>query len=349
MAIQASVARTVARVVQAKLTSQDEEQLARVLEIRPRTFESYLRAMFRFQEETQEGYLAGMEILETALADDPTSALAYAALGQGYMELTHSVMPVMEALTRARAAIEKAAELDPTLAEAQMALGLHQTYVDWDFEAAEASLRRALELNPSLSDAWYHLAWLLELQGDDEEAIAAGEKTVELSPLHSFYTAWLADQYRDAGDFEKATELAEYVIALSPKHPVAWMVLGAIHLEQGRYEEAIAAHQNIAHLPFWAYVLGQTYAWAGQPEKALEIAESYEQESRKEIPLAIIHAALGDVEKAVFWSAQAREKRLPWSLGLFSYFTAGRSLYEDPRIQAEAAKYPTPLVPFPKK
>lgn len=349
MAIQASVARTVARIVQAKLTIQDEDQLARVLEIRPATFESYLRAMFQFQTETQEGYQAGIEILEKALANDPTSALAYAALGQGYSELVHSVMPRMEAMKRARAAVDKAVELDPTLAEAQLALGLFQMYGEWNFEAAEASLKRAMELNPSLSDAWYHWAWLLEMMGDDEVAIAAGEKTVELSPLSSMYVSWLAEQYRDAGDFEKAIELAESVLSLSPKYPVAWFALGNVYLDQGRYEEAIAAHENLAHLPYWAYALGQTYAWAGQPEKALEVAQLYEQESRKDIPLAIIHAALGDVEKTLYWSEQAREKRLPWSLGLFSYFTATRSLLEDPRIRTEAARYPTALVPYPKK
>ena len=348
MAIQASVARTVARIVQARLTAEDEEQLARTLDIRPKTFESYLRAMFQYQKESQEGYQAGIEILEDALANDPTSALAYAALGQGYAELVHSVLPRMEALKRARAAVEKAVELDPTLAEAHMALGVHQLYGEWDFEAAENSFKRALELNPSLADAWYHWAWLMEMMGSDEEAIVAGEKTVELSPLSNFYLAWLADQYRDAGDHQKAIELAESVLALSPKFPVAWVVLGSAHLEQGRYEEAIAAHENLAHLPYWAFVLGQTYAWAGQAEKALEIAAGYEQEAGNEIPMAIIYAALGDVEKALYWSVQAREKRLPWALGLFSYFTGTRSLHEDPRIQAEAARYPTPMVPFPK-
>ncbi len=348
MAIQASVARTVARIVQVKLTAQDEDQLARVLMIRPETFESYLRAMFQYQKETQEGYQKGIEILEEALANDPTSALAYAALGQGYSELVHSVLPRMEAIKRAQAAAEKAVELDPTLAEAHLALGMVQMYGEWNFEAAENSLKRALELNPSLADAWFHWAWWLEMMGDDEEAIAAGEKTVELSPLSSFYLSWLADQYRDAGDYEKAIELAEYVIALSPRFPIAWLALGNVYLDQGRYEEAIAAHENLAHLPFWAFALGQTYAWAGQPEKALEVAQGYEQESRKEIPLAIIYAALGDVEKTLYWSAQAREKKLPWSLGMFSYFTAPRSLHEDPRIQAEAARYPIPLVPYPK-
>ena len=349
MAIQASVARTVARVVQARLTSQDEDQLARVLDIRPDTFEAYLRAMFQYQKETQEGYQEGIRILEEALANDPTSALAYAALSQGYSELVHSVLPVMEAMKRARTAVEKAVELDPTLAEAHLALGMKQFYGDFDFEAAERSLRKAIDLNPSLSDAWYQLAWLLEMSGSDDEAIAAGERTIELSPLSSFYVAWLAEQYRDAGHYEKALELAESVLALSPRYPVAWYALGNVHLEQGRYEEAIAAHTEISQQPFWAFALAQTYAWAGETVKALEVAESYEPVPANAIPLTIIYAALGDVEKTIAWSSQAREQKLSWSIGLFSWFTAPRSLHEDPRIQDEAAQYPTPLVPYPKR
>jgi TolB-like protein/Tfp pilus assembly protein PilF len=348
MAIQASVARTVARIVQARLTAQDEDQIARILAIRPATFESYLRAMFQFQKETQEGYQAGIEILEAALADDPTSALAYAALGQGYAELVHSILPRMEAMKRARAAVEKAVELDPTLAEAQMALGLHQMYGEWDLDAAKTSFKRAMDLNPSLADAWYHWAWWLELTGDDEEAIAAGQKTVELSPLSDFYVSWLADQYRDAGDYEKAIELAESVIGLSPRYPVAWYALGNTYREQGRFDEAIAAHEHLADRPLWAFALGQTYAWAGQPEKALEIAREYEREPSKGIALAIIYAALGDVEQTLYQTEQAREKKLPWAIGFFSYFTATRSLLADPRIRAQAERFPAPRVPYPK-
>lgn len=349
MAIQASVARTVARVIQARLTAQDEEQLARSLEIRPATFESYLRAMFQYRKETQEGYQKGIEILEEALANDPTSALAYAALGQGYAELGHSVLPVKEAQRRAKAAVHKAVELDPTLAEAHMALGLYEMYGEFDFAAARISLERAIELNPSLADAWYHLAWWLEMMGDDEEAIAAGERTVELSPLSSFYISWLAEQYRDARDYDKAIELAESVLSLNPNYPVAWFALGNAYLEQGRFEEAIEAHQKISRWPFWAFALGQTYAWAGQPEKALEIAQGYEHKPGNAIPLTIIYAALGDVEQTVYWMEQARAERMPWVMAMPGYFTAVRSLHEDPRIQAEAEKLGMPLIPFPKQ
>jgi tetratricopeptide (TPR) repeat protein len=337
----------VARIVQAKLTSQDEEQLARIVKIRPETFESYLRAMYQYQKETQEGYQKGIEILEEALENDPTSALAFAALGQGYSELVHSPLPVMEAMKRARAAVEKAVELDPTLAEAHLALAMEQLYGDFDFEASEKSLKKAIELNPSLADAWFHWAWWLEMQGNDDEAIEAGLKTVELSPLSSYYAAWLAEQYRDAGDYGKAIELAESVLALSPTFQLAWYALGNAYLDQGRYDEAIAAHEELSD-PFWAFALAQTLAWAGQPEKALEVAQKYEHEPENAIPLTFIYAALGDVEKTVYWAGIAREQGLPWAVAFFSWFTAPRSLYKDPRIQQEAALYPTPLVPYPK-
>ena len=348
LGLQADVARSVALAVQVKLTSQDEQQLARSLDIRPDTWESYLKAMFQFRKETLRGREAGIAILEEALENDPTSALAYAGLAQGWSELGHSFFPVRGAYPRAKAAADRAIAIDDTLAEAHLAVGMYKAYYEYDWAGAEASLRRAIELNPSLVDAWYHLAWLLELFERDEEAIEYGEKAVELDPLSPIWSAWLADQYRDAGDYDRALELAQSVVALNPQYPVARYALGNVYLELGRYEEAIEAHSILEQRPFWAFALAQTYAWAGQPEKALEIAKGYEPLPQNGIPLTIIYAALGDVEQTIYWSRQAWENRLPWSVAFFSYFTAPRSLYEDPRIQAEATRYPTPLVPYPK-
>jgi len=348
MAIQASVARSVARAIEATLSVEDEQRLARSQETRPETFEAYLRAMFKFRTETQEGYQEGIEILEEALANDPTSALAHAALGQGYSELLHGALPVAEAMRRARAATEKALELDPTLAEAHLALGLSQLYGERDWKGSEKSFRNATELNPSMADAWYHWAWWLEIAGEDDEAIAAGEKAVELSPLSSFYISWLADQYRDAGDYDKAIELAESVLDLDPEFPVAIYALGNAYLELERYDEAIAAHEKIAHVPRWISALGQSYAWAGQSDKALEIARSYEHIPANAFPLTTIYAALGDADKTVYWMEQMRDEGSPTYVGIFGWSTAPRSLHEDSRIQALAEEAGLPLIPFPK-
>lgn len=348
MAIQASVARSVARAIETTLSPEDEIRLERSLNIRPETFESYLRAMFQFRTETQEGYQAGIDILEEALANDPTSALAHAALGQGYSELLHGAIPAQEAMRRARAATEKALELDPDLAEAHLSLGLFRLYAERDWRGSKENFRRAIELNPSHADAWYHWAWWLEIGGDDDEAIAAGQKAVDLSPLSSYYISWLADQYRDAGDHDKAIELAESVIGLDPEYPIAWYVLGNAYRELERHDEAITAYQHIFHIPRWKPALAQAYAWAGKPEKALEISQGLEPTPGNFLSQAIIHAALGDADQAVYWLEKARDAGLPLYVGVFGWYTATRSLHEDPRIQALAEEADLPLVPYPK-
>jgi len=348
MAIQASMARSVARAIEATLSVEDEQRLARSLTIKPETFEAYLRAMFSFRTETQEGYMEGIEILEEALANDPTSALAHAALGQGYSELLHGAMPMAEATRRARAATEKALELDPTLAEAHLALGLYRLYGEIDWKGSEENFRRAMELNPSMADAWYHWAWWLEIGGVDDEAIAAGEKAVELSPLSSYYISWLADQYRDAGEYDKAIELAESVLDLDPDYPVALYARGNAYLELEHFDEAIATHEKISQSPRWAPALAHSYAWAGQPDKALEIAQSYEHIPGNALALTEIYAALGDADKAVYWIKQLRDTGNPMYVGVFGWYTATRSLHKDPRIQAMAQEAGLPLTPYPK-
>jgi len=347
LALQTDIARAVARAIQVQLTTQDEQSLARSLQIRPATFESYLRAMFQFRKETMRGTRNGIDILEQALEKDPTSALAYAALAQGYSELGHSAFPVKGAYARAKAAADKAMELDDGLAESHLAVGMYKQYYEQDWGAAEHALTRALELNPSLTDAWYHLAWLLELFGRDDEAIAAGERTVELSPLSPFYVSWLAEQYRDAGEYERAIELAETVLGLSPDYPVAWLVLGNALGEQGYFEEAIAAHSHLGGNKFWSWALGYTYAMADQRDKAHEILDGIEHNSGNGFPLAVIYASLGESEDAIYWLNQVAEGQDPWYPWMIGWFPQLRNLHDHPLVIARAEELGIPLQPSP--
>jgi TolB-like protein len=348
MGLQTDVARAVARAVQVNLTAQDERKLARSLDIRPDTFESYLRAMFQFRKETENGYRRGIEILEEALENDPTSALAYAALAQGYGELGHSFYPVRGAYPLAKAAADKAIELDDTLAEAHLSVAMYKLYYEYDWNGAELAFARSLELNPSLSDAWYHLAWQLELFGRHKEAIAAGIKTIELSPLSPFYMAWLGDQYRAAGDYEKAIDMAESVLRLYPEYPVAWFVLGNTYVEQGRFEEAIEAHSHLGDSAFWFWARAYSYARAGQANKAHEILDGIEHKTDNGLPLAIIYASLNEVDEAMYWAEQIREIRIPWYPFLVGWFPQFRGLHDNPKIIAWAEELGVPLQEAPR-
>jgi adenylate cyclase len=343
ISLQADVARAVANAIQVQLTTQDEGQLEQVLSIKPETFEAYLRAMFQFRKENRSAYRRGIEILEEALENDPTSALAYAGLAQGYSELGHSPFPVRGAYERAKAAADKAIELDDSLAEAHLSVAMYKLYYEYDWNGAEVAFKRALELNPSLTDAWYHWAWQLELFNRNEEAIAAGAKTVELSPLSPFYISWLAEQYRNVGDYERALDLAESVLELYPEYPVAWMALGNAYGEQGRFDEAIEAHTRLGDSAFWSWARGYTYALAGDMESVREILAEIEHKADNGLPLTLLYASLGDAEQAIHWMEQVGEVRMPWYPWLLGWFPQFRALNDHPLVIEKAKALGVPL------
>ena len=184
--LQNEVARTIADVIEVRLTPQEEATLAEANPVRPDTYRAYLKGMYQFFQDTPEADRRGIEILEEVVRQDPTSALAHAGLAYGYANIVHSPFPSLleNVHAKAKSAADLALHLDPELAEAHMAVGMYRLMYEWDFEGAERALKRAIELNPSLTLAHYDLAWLYELLGPEreEESLAEGDRTRELNP-----------------------------------------------------------------------------------------------------------------------------------------------------------------------
>ncbi len=338
LALQGELARSIARAVEVRLTPDEEKRLATVRTVNPVSYDDYLKGMFQLHKETRRGYRRGLAILSKAVENNPTSALAYAGLAYGYGKLGHSPFPVDGAYTQARDAALKALELDDTLAEAHLAIGMFYLYYEWNWQDAEDSFVRAVELNPSLVGAHYHYAWLLELLGRTEEALAAGEKTRELGPLSPFYIGWLADQYRQAGKYEKAIEYANMTLELRDKYAVGLLVLGNTFAETGEFDKAIDAHEKLRHSDFWSWAPGYSYALAGRFEDAQKIADALEKEPGNALPLTLINAAIGNDEEMFHWLNIAKESKLPWYPWLVAWFPAAHLYYDDPRMQKLAAE-----------
>ncbi len=337
IALQNEVARTIADVIEVRLTPREEAALARADPVRPDTYRAYLKGMYQFRQETPEADRRGVEILEEVVRQDPTSALAHAGVAYGYAHLGHSPFPG-NAYPKAKSAVDTALQLDPELAQAHLALGMYRVYYEWDLESAERALKRAIELNPSLTEAHYHLAWLYEILGPEreEESLAAGDRTRELDPLSPFMVSWLADQYRDACRYEKALRLAREAIRLDPEHPIGWVTLGGTYAELGEFDEAIDAHGRLAQKPTWSWVKGATYAAAGLEDKAREVAAALEQHPGTEFPLAVIYTRMGDRESALHWIAELEKVRFPWYPALLGWWSGGELIADDPRLMARA-------------
>jgi len=337
ISLQNEVARTIADVIEVRLTPREEVALAKADPVRPDIYREYLKGMYQFRQETPEADRRGVEILEEVVRQDPTRALAHAGLAIGYAWLGHSPFPG-NAYPKAKLAADKALQLDPTLAEAHLALGMYKIYYEWDFESGKRGLKRAVELNPSLTDAHYHLAWLYEVLGPEweEESLVAGERTRELDPLSPFMIAWLADQYRDACRYEQALSLAKEAIRLNPNFPIGWFTLGLTYAELGQFDEAIDAHGHLAGNPDWSWSIATTYAAAGLEDKARVIAADLEQYPGTAFPLASIYVQLGELESALHWIAELEKVRFPWYPALLGWMPGTELIADDPRLKARA-------------
>jgi tetratricopeptide (TPR) repeat protein len=336
--LQNEVARTIANVIEVRLTPREEAALADARPVRPETYRAYLKGMYQLFQETPEADQRGIEILKEVVRQDPSSALAHAGLAYAYANIAHAPPFPAWAQVKSKDAAELALQLDPELAEAHMAVGMYRLMYEWDFEGSERALKRAIELNPSLPLAHYDLAWLYELLGPEweEESLAEGERARELNPLTPNFVGALAWQYADACRYEEALSLAREAIRLDPEHPTGWMSLGLTYAELGQFDEAIDAHERLAGT-VWSFFIGTTYAIAGLEDKARRVAATLEEHPGTEILLAWIYMNLGDRETALHWIAEAETARAGWYPWLLGMFHGSELIADDPRLQARAA------------
>jgi predicted O-linked N-acetylglucosamine transferase (SPINDLY family) len=81
-------------------------------------------------------------------------------------------------------ALNRAVELDPSLASAHALLGGLQRRL-WRFEESQSHFTRALELQPERSAAWFSAANAYWLCGQPQKALAAYRRAVDLAPANA--------------------------------------------------------------------------------------------------------------------------------------------------------------------
>jgi tetratricopeptide (TPR) repeat protein len=82
-----------------------------------------------------------------------------------------------------KAAVDKALQLDPTLAEARTVLA-GVKHADWDWSGAGVEYRHAIELNPNYAHAHHWYSQYLCEQGKFDEGVAEADRAHTLDPLN---------------------------------------------------------------------------------------------------------------------------------------------------------------------
>ena len=142
----------------------------------------YLKGEYDWNKRTVEGLKAAIGFFQQAIDQDPTYALAYAGMADAYMLLSN-VMPPAEAFGKAKAAANRALEIDPRLAEPYATLGYISLHYDWNWKEAETHLKRSSELNANYPTARSLYARYLTIIGQFPDSVREMETAQQFDPL----------------------------------------------------------------------------------------------------------------------------------------------------------------------
>jgi serine/threonine-protein kinase len=341
-AIQSDVAVQIATALEAELSPEERTQLRKEPTEDVEAYRLYLQGRYCIQRWTDEGLDQGLRHLEAATARDPNYALAYASMGYAYMDIGVGVagtLPSEEAFRLAKAAVERALELDPDLAEAHAVLG-HLKYArDYDWDGAEAEFKRAIELNPNSGDAFDMYGLLLSSQERYDEAIEAQARAHELDPLA--HRMDLVTTYLRMGRYDDALRRVSKIVEVEPHLALGYLTLGWAYLLKGMQQEGLSAMQKAISLSpdnaLYLAQLGQAYGMVGRTDDAREILRTLEEWAGQRYVspyhFAYVYTGLGEPERALDWLERAYEERAGGIWGVKGSFLF-RSLRTHPRFQA---------------
>ena len=306
---QREIASEIATKLQLRLSGEGEKALTRRYTDNNDAYQLYLKGRFHFAKRNKPDVERSVEYFKQAIALDPNFALAYSALADSYNGMTaYPYMAPKQAIPLAKAAANRALEIDPTLAEAHTALANSLACFDWNWKEAEQEFRRAVELNPNDAGThWRYGMFYLMPVGRLEEAIAEGKRSLELEPLDLNHGANLSGLYFYAGRYDEALEQARQVHSLDANFIVGRWALSQVYIQKGMYAEAIELNEKALQTeptnPVFLRFAGIAYAKAGRRPDAEKIIDRFREIAKTQYVmsyhLALIYSALGDKDKAI--------------------------------------------------
>jgi len=348
LVLQGEVARTVAGEIGATLTPDERSRLTRTRTVNPEVYELVVKGLYFVEQFDPVAIERGFGLLNEAISLDPREPLAYAGLALGYNTIGHGIN-AHGAFPKARAAAEKALELDEYSGEAWAALAEAVTYYDWDWDTANEMMQKALQLSPSLDQMYAHYAYLLLLYGRIDEGIEYVEKARDLSPLDPLWAGFGAWIYMLEERWDEGQRGIDECLLYTPGAPFCLYTAAQMLTAQGRFDEAVAVLEagDTTH-PFVLWALAPTYALAGRVDEARAIAAQLDAAPtpRNLMHLAFTYSALGELDTAFDYlerSLEARTDWLPWIVFDNAYGGVIEPMRGHPRYEAVVAAFDLPM------
>jgi TolB-like protein len=200
----------------------------------------YLQARHTINQRTYESLLRGEKLVNKALEIDSDYAPGWVLKAHIHSQQgdVGARLP-NEIISEARAAVDRALELDPNSAAAHALAGDLMISYENNYADARAAFERALELDPFNLDAVYQTSLYYAFIARPEKALPLALSVLERDPLFTANYSTLGYVYAMLGRYEEAFEICKERAAIAPESygTYAYVANPLIALE--RYDEAL--------------------------------------------------------------------------------------------------------------
>ena len=216
------ITKDIANRINAALTPQEEQLLARSRTVDREVYNSYLKGFSYMEDMSMEAVYEAMELLNTAIEKDPDWAPLYTGLAQVWIAFaTMGYESPSVAYQNVYDNLDKALELDPNVSNAHHIRAMSAYLYEWKWDEAEKDFIKALAINPNDVTSRIFYAHLLSILQRFDEALTQGQLALDLDPLNPLIQALYAALYQCVGDCETAMTYYEKILANDPEHALA--------------------------------------------------------------------------------------------------------------------------------
>lgn len=209
-------------------------------------YDKYLKGRYHLMKLTLSETLKGIAIFEEVIAAEPTFALPYLDINQGYALLgTMGQMPAMEAFSKAQPFLEKGIELDPNLPESLLNLAWIACWQHWDVEATYNYLNKALDIRPA-DNIYLTIANTMVVEGKFDSAHTYIDKALVIDPLSGINQHFKGFIYYLQEKHAVASPFFYKSLRLKPDLPFPHIYIGVGMIMEGKPKEALAYFEELS-------------------------------------------------------------------------------------------------------
>ena len=354
MTLQQEIAWQISEALRLKLTGKEKKRLRKKPTVNPEAYQEYLRGRYLWNNWTPDSFRRALDHFERAISIDPTYGLAYAGLADVVGSLAYyALVPPQDGFPRAKAAAQRALELEPGLADAHASLGLNNLFWEHDWPGAEREFKKAIELNEQLAlPHTLYGFYLMSLRRHDE-AIEEARTAQRLDPLSLFVNMGLCWAYHGAGRYEDAIRETLRTRELSRDSIESVNLLVNCYEETGRFEEAarVCSEYHVFGVRAEGTELLDAYRQSGEHgywRKRLELLHRAPEQSGRimDFAYAMTHAYLGE-DEAVYQRMERLVEARAGNCVFFNVAPAFKHLRDQPRFQAILKRVGVPTASAP--